>query len=198
MPADANRPSLLRLKTVATTDLRLEKQGSLPRPGPIGRTVRIVFGAFCLWYVVGLLDTGITLTSTDGTVPALLWNGVIPGLFLVSYVVNIGFSRNWRKWPAYFSGVILLAAAAIGYGLDGTIESALLARTIWIWELYIFLHLGLAFVVAGMIGTPGCEMRAFHDLYSRFTGIETAEHHCPIGPLQPIDRWESRWLETRR
>ncbi len=183
---------------MATTDLKLEKQGALPRPGPIGRTVRIVFGAVCLWYVVGLLNAGNTLTSTDGTVPDLLWNGVIPSLFLVSYVVNIGFSRNWRKWPAYISGAVLMAAFALGYGADGVIESALLGRTIWIWELYIFLHLGLAFIVAGTIGTPGCEMRAFHDLYSKFTGVETAEHHCPIGPLQPIDRWESRRLDARR
>lgn len=26
-----------------------------------------------------------------------------PGLFLISYVVNIGFSRAWKKWSAIFS-----------------------------------------------------------------------------------------------
>lgn len=192
MPADATGAHLLRLRTMATTDLRLEMPGSLPRPGPIGRFMRFVFGALCISYVVELLNVSSNLISRDGSIRGLLWNGIVPSLLLVSYVINIGFSRNWRKWPAYVSGAMLLAAAAIGYGLDGTIESSLLARTIWIWELYIFLHLGLAFVVAGTIGTPGCEMRAFHDGYSRVSGVKTAEHHCPIGPLQPIDRWESR------
>ncbi len=192
MPADATGAHLLRLRTMATTDLRLEKPGSLPRPGPIGRFMRCVFGALCISYVVGLLNVSSNLVSPDGSLRGLLWNGIVPSLLLVSYVINIGFSRNWRKWPAYVSGAMLMAAAAIGYGLDGTIESSLLARTIWIWELYIFLHLGLAFVFAAIIATPGCEMRAFHDLYSRLTGVETAEHHCPIGPAQPIDRWESR------
>ena len=56
--------------------------------------------------------------------------------------------------------------------------TALLARVIWVWELYVFVHLGTAFLIAGVIGTPGCEMRAFHDLYSRLTGVPTKEHCC--------------------
>jgi hypothetical protein len=46
----------------------------------------------------------------------------------------------------------------------------LLGRTIWVWELYLFSHLGLAFVLAALIGTPGCEMRAFHNLYTQVSG----------------------------
>jgi hypothetical protein len=49
----------------------------------------------------------------------------------------------------------------------------------------------MAFIIATLIGTPGCEMRAFHDLYSRLTGIPTKEHYCPVGPLHPIDQWEA-------
>jgi len=30
---------------MATTDLKLEEPGSLPKPGPIGRFVRFAFGA---------------------------------------------------------------------------------------------------------------------------------------------------------
>jgi hypothetical protein len=71
----------------------------------------------------------------------------------------------------------------------------LLGRTIWVWELYLFSHLGLAFVLAALIGTPGCEMRAFHNLYTQVSGKPTKEHYCPIGPLGPIDRWESQRRE---
>ncbi|MBU2676993.1 MAG: hypothetical protein KJP16_07900, partial [Gammaproteobacteria bacterium] len=72
------------------------------------------------------------------------------------------------------------------------IETEILAQTLWVWEVYAFGHLGLAFLVSGLIGTPGCEMRAFHDLYSRVSGMPTKEHFCPIGPLHPIDQWEAR------
>ena len=177
---------------MATTDLQLDKPGSLPRPGPIGRVVRLAFGVMCLWYVLGLIQISDSVISDDGDIRPMIWNGIPIGLFLISYIINIGFSRAWKKWPAIVSATIFGVIAGIGYVMQGTIETNLLEGVIWIWELYLFSHLGLAFIIAGVIGTPGCEMRAFHDMYSRLTGIPTKEHYCPVGPLHPIDQWEAR------
>ena len=183
---------------MATTDLKLDTPGSLRRPGPIGRLVRLAFGILCMWYAIGLVEVSGSLITSDGHIRSLVWNGILPGLFLVSYIINIGFSRAWKKWPAIVSAGVIVVVGGIGYLAEGTIETSLLARTIWAWELYLFSHLGTAFVIAAVIGTPGCEMRAFHDLYSRLTGIPTKEHHCPVGPLAPIDRWEgSRSISDR-
>lgn len=177
---------------MATTDLKLDEPGSLPRPGPVGRLVRLGLGVLCLWQVYGLIQVFGTLMGTNGSIRPFVWNGVIIGLFLVSYVVNIGFSQDWKKWPAVVSAAALAIIAGVGYAMSGIIETSLLAYSIWIWELYVFSHLGLAFIIAGVIGTPGCEMRAFHDLYSRLSGVPTKEHYCPVGPLHPIDQWEAR------
>ncbi len=179
---------------MATTDLKLEDCGSLPKPGPIGRLVRIGFGFLCLYYVFALWGTRQDLITEAGTIRQLVWNGIVPGLILVSYVINIGFSRAWKKWPAIVSTAIVLAVAGTGYALTGSLDTPLLAHTIHAWELYVFSHLGLAFVLAATLGTPGCEMRAFHHLYSLITGKLTKEHHCPIGPLSSIDRWEATRL----
>ncbi len=176
---------------MATTDLKLDAPGTLPRPGPVGRLVRIGFGVLCLSYVYGLLQVTHGLTNSDGRIHAVVWNGILLGLFLVSYVVNIGFSRAWKKWPAIVSAAALAIVAAVAYWMSGSIETNLLARSVWVWELYVFGHLGVAFVLAAIIGTPGCEMRAFHDLYSRLRGVTVKEHACPIGPLHPIDQWET-------
>lgn len=176
---------------MATTDLKLDEPGTLPRPGPIGRIVRLAFGILCLWYVHGLLHVSGDFINANGSIRPVVWNGIFPGLFLISYVVNIGYSRAWKKYPAMISAAVLAAMAGVGYLAAGTIETNLLARPLWVWEFYLFSHLGLAFVVAGVIGTPGCEMRAFHHLYSRLTGVPTREHHCPVGPLRSIDRWEA-------
>ena len=176
---------------MATTDLKLDEPGSLPRPGPIGRLVRLAFGLICAWYVQGLLDVSSQLMDSSGHVRPVVWNGIVVGLFLVSYVINIGFSRSWKKWPAIVSGALFLIVAGIGYITSASFETELLARTIWGWEVYLFTHLGLAFLISGIIATPGCEMRAFHDLYSRITGVPTKEHYCPVGPLHPIDQWET-------
>ena len=145
----------------------------------------------CLWYVNGLIDVTADLHVADGRILSIVWNGVLPGLFLISYVINIGFSQAWKKWPAIVSVCIFLAIGVLGYLTEDSFQTVMLARVIWSWELYLFLHLGIAFVVSGVIATPGCEMRAFHDLYSRLTGVPTKEHYCPVGPLHPIDQWEA-------
>ena len=176
---------------MTTTDLKLEDSGSLPRPGPIGRLARLAFGSVCAWYVFRLIEVSGELLSAGGHIKTVVWNGVLIGLFLISYVINIGFSRAWRKWPALVSVGIFLVIGGAGYLTKGTLETDLLARAVWGWEVYLFSHLGSAFVISSLIGTPGCEMRAFHDLYSRLTGIPTKEHVCPVGPLRPIDQWEA-------
>jgi hypothetical protein len=180
---------------LATTDLKLDDPGSLPRPGPIGRIVRMAFGVLCLWYVTNLIQTGSSLLDSDGHIKSIIWNGVLIGLFLISYVINIGFSKAWKKWPALVSAGMLLLIAGFGFLTQGSIETKLLARVIWVWELYLFSHLGFAFVISSIIGSVGCEMRAFHELYSRFTGVPTKEHYCPIGPLHSIDQWENERLQ---
>ena len=180
---------------MASTDLKLEEPGTLPKPGPIGRIARIVFGLLCVSYVTSLFAAWDNLIADDGHIRSVVWNGVIPGLFLISYVVNIGFSRAWRTRPALVSAVAIAAVAGIGFVIHGRIDTEILAQTTWVWEVYVFGHLGLAFLVSGIIGTPGCEMRAFHDLYSRVSGEPTKEHYCPVGPLHPIDQWEARRKE---
>ena len=177
---------------MATTDLKLDEPGSLPKPGPIGRVVRLLFGLLCLWFVSELLVATRSLVAGNGEILPLVWNGILLGLFLISYVINIGFSRSRGKMPAIASAAFLAVAALASYLSSGTIETNLFARAAWIWELYLFAHLGLSFALSAVIGTPGCEMRAIHDLYSRITGNPTKEHYCPIGPLHPIDQWEAR------
>ena len=177
---------------MASTDLKLNDPGSLPRPGPIGKIVRLAFGILCLWHIAGLIQVTGNLLDSDGHIKQVIWNGLPIGLFLVSYVVNIGFTRAWKKWPLFISAGVFLLIGMGGLLIQDSFESNLLAQVIWGWELYVFSHLGLAFVVSSIIGSAGCEMRAFHELYSRTTGIPTKEHYCPIGPLHSIDMWESR------
>ena len=175
---------------MATTDLKPDEPGSLPRPGPIGRLVRLAFGLICAWYVQGLLDVSSQLMDSSGHVRPVIWNGIFVGLFLVSYIINIGYSRSWKKWPAIVSGSVFILVAVYGFYSQGMLETAMLAQSIWVWELYIFAHLGLSFLLSALLGTPGCEMRAFHHLWTILTGKETKEHYCP-GFLDGIDKRET-------
>ena len=60
---------------MATTNLKLDEPGALPKPGPVGRVVRLAFGLLCVWYVKGLLDVSGSLIAGDGNIRAIVWNG---------------------------------------------------------------------------------------------------------------------------
>lgn len=70
---------------MAITDLKFDEPGSLPKPGPVGRVARLVFGTLCFWYVVNLIQVSGNMFDVDGHIRAAIWNGMIIGLFLVSY-----------------------------------------------------------------------------------------------------------------
>jgi hypothetical protein len=175
---------------MASTDLNLLECGSLPKPGIIGRLMRFILGGLSLYYVYGLWVVRLDLLTGAGGIKPLIWNGILPALLLISYVINIGFSRAWKKWPAIIAFIIMLGAGVFGLMQSGNLETVTLARAIWSVELYTFAHLGLSFLLAALLATPGCEMRAVFHLYSKITGKPTKEHHCPVGPLNNLDKWE--------
>ncbi|GAC19504.1 hypothetical protein [Paraglaciecola arctica] len=174
---------------MSTTKLKLEESGSLHPPGPLGRLVRVIFGALCGWYLYNLIKMWPLIIDTNGIHP-LLWNGVFPSLLLVNYVINIGWSRDWKKYPMIGSLLVFALFGMYSYLSYGKLETQILANSIFLWLIYIYCHLGFSFLLSAAIATPGCEMRALHHLYTLLTGIRTKEHCCPIGPLHPLDQWE--------
>lgn len=44
-------------------------------------------------------------------------------------------------------------------------------------------------VLAGILATPGCEMRAIPHLWGLLTGNRIREHYCP-GFFDNLDRWD--------
>ena len=60
-----------------------------------------------------------------------------------------------------------------------------------VWLFYLYGHLGISMLIAGFIGTPGCEMRAIPHLWTLLTSRDTKEHYCP-GFLNGLDAWESK------
>ena len=175
-----------------TDALRLVSAGTLARPGPIGRLFRLVLSILCL-YVFGEIfyywswTTAEPFSTLDNR--ALL---LLAPLCVFNYVVNIGFTKSWGVHPLLFSIVILLVFGGIALLLSGSIDSPIFGITLNLWFAYFYGHLGLSFVLAAIIATPGCEMRAIPELAGRASGRVTEEHHCPAGFITQLDEWEHR------
>lgn len=172
--------------------LQLVDEGSLERPGPVGRIVRLALGIACLYAIYELLVYHQTIISTPVSVLPNISLLVFAAIFIINYVVNIGFGMSLGRWPSYVSVSTLLILAGISWVMFGTPDHALLGVVFWAWLIYFFAHLGLSFVLAAIIATPGCEMRSIPELLGRMIGRAAQEHHCPAAFITKVDAWEKR------
>ncbi len=179
-------------KDPGKTALNMQPAGSLVRPGPIGRAVRLLLGLWALVYVAQLWQFRHAFFQGDFADVLDFLIGVPVGLYLVSYVINIGWGVNGKKWPLWISLALFALAGALGWLIDGSLASPVLGGVVFLWLLYVFEHLGLSFALAAILGTPGCEMRALPDLFARLRDHKAQEHCCPVGPLHALDAWEAR------
>lgn len=171
--------------------LELVEEGSLTRPGPIGRLVRLVLGALCLFGLWQLITVAPSIIERPVELLPNLSLMILVVLCVFNYVVNIGFSRDWNNYPLIFSLSLILTVALVGFLTTGNPDSTILGVLIVLWMGYFYSHLGLSFVLSALIATPGCEMRALPELLGRITNRATKEHHCPSSIISGIDRWES-------
>ena len=112
--------------------------------------------------------------------------------FVVHECLQGSLPDGWRTRTrnSNISIAIALMLAIVSWLKFGTADHPVLGLALWFWLVYFYLHLGISFVLAAAIATPGCEMRAIPDLYGRLTGRRAEEHHCPAGFLTGLDAWE--------
>ena len=171
--------------------LDLVDQGSLTRPGLIGRFVRLSLGIACLYGLWELIVVAPFFIERPIELLPNLSFMILVVLCIFNYVVNIGFSKDWNRYPVFVSVLIFTVIAAASYLVSGTPSSMLLGGSMVLWMAYFYAHLGISFVLAAILATPGCEMRAIPELFGRLTNRDTKEHHCPSSIISGIDRWEA-------
>ena len=164
---------------------RFDQPGTIKKPGPIGRIVRLALGALCLLMVWKL---AIYSDTSDLRNPSF-WVLAALGLMLAPYVINIGLGVNWGTWPRITSIVLILGAALVSYFSAGSVLAYPLWATTTVWMIYIYGHLGVSFLISAIIATPGCEMRAIPHLIGMARNQDAREHYCP-GFIENIDEWE--------
>lgn len=172
-----------------SVELELDRPGTLSKPGPLGRGVRLVFGVGCAWLAYRMVTYPTQLVRTSWPDDIELWLWIVFGFSVFPYVVNIGYSLNWKRWPQAALVVLAAGAGVIGLARYGSFWAPPLGWLLTVWFVYLYGHLGISFLLAGVLGTPGCEMRSIPHLWTIVTGNDTAEHYCP-GLLGRVDRWE--------
>ena len=152
--------------------------------------MRLALGLGCLYALYELITYRADIIATPISVLPNISVMLVIGLCIINYVVNIGFGQSWGRWPSYLSVSGGAALAAIAWLAFQTPDHPLLGVALWLWLAYFYAHLGVSFVLAALIATPGCEMRSIPELFGKLARRETAEHHCPAAFITKVDSWE--------
>ena len=80
--------------------VQLVKQGSLERPGPIGRLTRLALGLLCAYALYQLILYRVIIISKPVSVLPSLTIMVVAAILIINYVVNIGFGKSFGRWPS--------------------------------------------------------------------------------------------------
>lgn len=128
--------------------------GTIPRPLPIGRVARLVFGAGALFYFIWNITQYSDRVGSE--IPEVgYWVGVGIAYWYFSDLVDVGFSRSWGRWPQ--AAIIPLAAALVVAGLVAY-ENAWdlpLSWGVFILVEIFFGFIALSFLLAGTLAVPG-------------------------------------------
>jgi len=175
-----------------SVETKFEKQGSINPPKVIGRLTRLGLSGVLLVSIYSLvtnwsflINNGLNYTAFETLA------GLAIAFIVFPYVVNIGLGLNLKLIPQYAIAAVLLGLGAYNQFTIGNFESPLFNGVVGGWLIYTFGHLGVSFLLAAILATPGCEMRAIPHLWTKLTGRETREHYCP-GFLDNIDKWEAK------
>jgi len=134
---------------------RFENPGTFERPGPLGRVVRIAAGcAFFYFFVITVTQYGSYVSLALPRHP-MRWFGVALSFYVLADVVNVGFTRSWGWWPQLVFGGAALFAMVFDLLQYGSLWGPPLGFLIFLLLAYVTGHLGLSFILAGVVGVPG-------------------------------------------
>ncbi|MFP6616954.1 MAG: hypothetical protein VCB26_11170 [Candidatus Hydrogenedentota bacterium] len=162
----------------------------------IGRTARFMTGAAQLWFVYILFTNPGIITAPNAPSNLSYWIPVGLAFALLSWTVNLAFGMKWGKWPSLIAAAVGFAAVGIDIAMYDSFWGVPLAAVVTVVSVYVHGHMGIGHVIAGIVATPGCEMKAIPHLISIVRGSSSQFVACP-GVWAPLDRIEARlWSRT--
>lgn len=179
------------LQDVTSGETQFVPSGTLPEPGLVGRLIRLLFGLAILFLILPGLFQSLPTLADVVEFPANLLFWVIVALTFVNmnHVINLGLGKSWGHEPQVILGVLVVISLLWSLLAYGRIWAPPLSYLLVLWLILINLPLGIAFILAAILRTPGCEMRSYHHLIARIKGQDPTEHFCP-GGVDFADRWE--------
>ncbi len=180
------------------TQLQHRDATTPPRSGVVGRLVRVLYGAVMAWFAFQWAEAGLTWFS-EPTTPANPWVWIVTGLGIYYGLYQLpasSFGAPWGRRVVSIYLTLLATAAVTAVLTQGDLWAAPLTWLLYGLDVGLVVVATIAFLVAVVLGTPGCEMGGLAELIRRLRGASNAEATegiwC-IGGLHKLDEWETGW-----
>lgn len=173
-----------------------------PRTGPVGRVARLAWAIVFVLTLASIVDARWSARFRDPHVLGEPSAWILHVLMLVVFVVLVGAiarsigSRNAGRVQVIAViaiAAIAVVAGAVGQLTRGSVWGFPLADAVWTFDVAMAAQELVAFVLAIVLGTPGCEMGVWAEILARArigSAVETSPLACVVGLVQ-IDRWEA-------
>ncbi len=130
----------------------------LPRPGVIGRGLRLAAGAALLLLAVellreapGFLARGVGWQLPNGD----WWLLAVASFIYLPRIFDSGFQRRWGTKPQVVALGLLASAAVWDWAADRALWALPLALLVLALMLLFLAYGGVSFLAAGAVATPG-------------------------------------------
>lgn len=175
------------------------ESGGAPELAPagiIGRIGKFLIGSWQLYAVYMLVTNPGFFAGPGGRTHVTFWIVSALALALLSWTLNLGFRRGWGKRPFWVASAVIAVAICIDFVLYGDFWGMPLAVVLLTLSIYVHGHMGFCHVLASILATPGCEMRAPAHLAAMVSRSQAKLAICP-GIWSKLDAWEARLRERR-
>ena len=134
-----------------------EQEGSHPRPGLIGRMIRMAAGVMILYLTIpGVIFHYDEVIRTGWEIAILGWiPGFLISVYLLPVIIDRGFGVHWGRRSQAVFGLVFLAFLAIDLLVYGNPWAPPLGLLVVLTIAVVLGFLGLSFLVAGLFATPG-------------------------------------------
>ena len=129
--------------------------GTIGKPGPIGRVVRVLGGIFYFYFLYMTIKGYNGIVSPNFPASFSLWLGVLFCLYAIPHVLNIGLGFNWGKWPRWMYLVLGFGVVVFTYVQYGTLWGPEIGVLVFGLLFFVLITLAPAMVLSGIGATPG-------------------------------------------
>lgn len=172
------------------TTTTFEKPGTFPKPGPIGRILRIALGLIALYTAANRVYFGTPELDVVAGDPGF-WFAAAISFYSLRDMIDGGFGlSSWGRRSQAAVLLLMVAATIFDLLVYGSVwEPALGVLVNWLMVIALG-YLGPSLLLNGIFATRGCEVRAVWQLVGNLLGRETVEYRCVL--FGPLDEWEAR------